>query len=68
MSAQRLVQAYVDLDGSLMVQVHPCYPAERARMATPAEWRSSQQVGGEGWIETLVSERTMRRLDAQAEG
>lgn len=68
MTAQRLVKAYVDLDGSLMVEVHPCYPAERARMATEAERRSSMRVGGEGWIQTLVSARTLARLEARAEG
>ena len=62
------VRAYVDNDNSLLVQVHPCYPAEYARRATKAERDASLAAGDEGWIETAISARTLARLEAQAEG
>lgn len=66
------VRAYVDLSGDLMVEVHPCHPAERARRATKAECAASEAAGDEGWIETTISARTLARLEArlakQAEG
>lgn len=68
MSANVTVCAYVDGSGDLMVKVHPFYPAERARRATKAERAASEAAGDEGWIETAISERTMRRLDARVEG
>jgi hypothetical protein len=62
------VRAYVDHDDHLMVEVHPCYPAEPARRATTAERAASQAACAEGWIETTISARTLARLEAQAEG
>lgn len=62
------VLAYVDHCGDLWVNVHPCYPAERARPATRAERIASAAAGDEGWIATTISARTLARLEAQAEG
>lgn len=67
-SPNATVRAYVDNDGHLMVEVHPCYPAEPARRATAAERAASHAAGDEGWIETTISARTLARLEAQAEG
>lgn len=72
MSATVTVRAYIDLSHDLMVEVHPCHPAERARRATKADCLASAAAGEEGWIETTISARTLARLEArlakQAEG
>ena len=70
MTTTRLVtvRAFVDHHGYLRVEVHPCYPTERARRATPSERAESRAASEEGWIEAQISARTLARLEAQAEG
>lgn len=57
------VFAYVDGNDDLMVQVHPSYPAERARAATQSEIELSALRGEEGWIMTMVDSAIMARLE-----
>ena len=70
MTTTRLVtvRAYVDYHGDLRVEVHPCYPSERARRATPSERAESRAASEEGWIETTISARTLARLESRSEG
>ena len=63
-SQHRQVPAYVDPDGSLMVQIHPMFPCERARKATRKERLLDAASGDEGWFLAEVSARTMAKLES----